>query len=131
MKSLGMATQCYPAYKKRPVCIVSAKNSVVKGAACQVGRWYDTISLSNVGPMTVVGLLDHARSLGILEDVSDEGGFRDQRDVQALAREVGNWNNMIAGFAGQMKDWFGDQFVAEIPNFPDLEHLEAKCRAED
>ena len=36
---------------------------------------------------------------------------------------------MIAGFAGQMKDWFGDQFVAEITNFPDFEHLEAKGRA--
>ena len=98
----------------------------MKGAACEVGRWYDTISLSNVRPMTVVGLLDHAGSLGILEDVSDEGGFWEQRDVRALAREVGNWNNTIAGFAGQMKDWFGDQFVAEIPNFSNFEHLEAK-----
>ena len=78
--------------------------------------------------LSVVSLLDHARTLGILEGVSDEGGFWEARDVQALAQEVGNWNNMIAGFAGQMKDWFGDQFVAEITNFPDFEHLEAKGR---
>jgi hypothetical protein len=38
---------------------------------------------------------------------------------------------MIAGFAGQMKDWFGDQFVAAIADFPDFEHLEAKGRTED
>ena len=79
--------------------------------------------------LSVVSLLDHARSLGILEDVSDEGGFWEARDIRALAQEVGNWNNMIAGFAGQMKDWFGDDFVAEITNFPDFEHLEAKGRA--
>ena len=79
--------------------------------------------------LSVVSMIDHARSLGILEDVSDEGSFWEQRDVQALAREVGSWNNMIAGFAGQMKDWFGDQFVAAITDFPDFEHLEAKGRA--
>ena len=45
-----------------------------------------------------------------------------------FAQEVGHWNNMIAGFAGKMKDWFGDQFVAAITNFPDFEHLEAKGR---
>jgi len=80
--------------------------------------------------LSVVSLLDHARSLGILEDVSDEGSFWEQRDVQALAREVGSWNDLIAGFTGQMKDWFGDQFVAAITNFPDFEHLEAKGRSE-
>ena len=80
--------------------------------------------------LSVVSMLDHARSLGILEDVSDEGGFWEQRDVQALAKEVGQWNNMIAGFAGQMKDWFGDQFVAAITDFPDFEHLEANGRTE-
>lgn len=76
--------------------------------------------------LTIVSLLDHAKSLGILEGVSDEGGFWEARDVGALAQEVGQWNQMIAGFAGQMKDWFGDQFVAAITDFPDFEHLEAK-----
>ncbi len=80
--------------------------------------------------LTLVSLLDHARSLGILEGVSDEGGFWEARDVGTLAREVGQWNEMIAGFAGQMKDWFGDQFVAEITDFPDFEHLEAKGRTD-
>jgi len=78
--------------------------------------------------LSVISMLDHARSMSILEDVSDEGGFWEARDVQALAREVGQWNNMIAGFTGQMKDWFGDEFVAAITDFPDFEHLEAKGR---
>ena len=79
--------------------------------------------------LSVIRMLDHARLLGILEGVSDEGGFWEARDVGALAREVGNWNEMIAGFAGQMKDWFGKEFVAAITDFSDFEHLEAKGRA--
>lgn len=78
--------------------------------------------------LSVVKLLDHAAELDILHEVSDEGGFWDGRNVEALAREVGDWNTMMAGFAGRLKDWFGDTLVAEIAKFPDFEHLEAKGR---
>lgn len=80
--------------------------------------------------LAVISLLDFALSLGILDEVSDEGGFWDQRDVRALAQQVGEWNQMMAGFVGQLKDSFGEEFVAAITDFPDFEHLEAKGRAE-
>ena len=78
--------------------------------------------------LSVIRLLDHANELGVLGEVSDEGDFWEKRDLPALAREVGEWNVMLAGFAGQMKEWFGDGLESEITKFPDFEHLEAKGR---
>jgi hypothetical protein len=34
-------------------------------------------------------LLDHAKALGILEEVKDEGSYWEKRDVRSLAEEVG------------------------------------------
>lgn len=78
--------------------------------------------------LAVVKLLDHAAELGILKEVSDEGEYFEKRDLQALAKEVGDWNTMIAGWAGRLKDAFGDAVAAEITKFPNFEHLEAKGR---
>lgn len=78
--------------------------------------------------LAVVALLDHAATIGILKEVRDEGDFWDRRDVKALATEVGDWNSLIAGWAGRLKDQFGDAIQAEIANFPNFEHLEAKGR---
>lgn len=85
--------------------------------------------------LSVVRLLDHAKELGLLHGVTDEGGYWERRDVQALVEEVGQWNAMIAGFVGGMKDLLGGgggrDVQAEITKFPDFEHLEAKGRAGD
>jgi hypothetical protein len=78
--------------------------------------------------LSIIRMLDHARKLGILQNVSDEGGYWKKRDVAALAREVGDMNSGIAGLAGQLKDLFGAKIVAAIADFPDYEHLEAKGR---
>ena len=78
--------------------------------------------------LSVIRLLDHARELGILESVSDEGDYWEKRDVEALAKEVGEWNGMIANFVGQFKDKFGDGVAAPITNYPNFEHLEAQGR---
>ena len=48
----------------------------------------------------LVWLLDKAKEMGILGPVKDEGGYWDNRDVAALVKEVGLWNQMIAGFYG-------------------------------
>jgi hypothetical protein len=42
---------------------------------------------------------------------------------------IGEWNQMVAAFAGQVKNWLGDGVEAAITDFPDFEHLEAKGRA--
>jgi hypothetical protein len=73
-------------------------------------------------------MLDHAKQLGILASVSDEGDYWEKRDVKALAQEVGEWNEMIAAQAGQLKDLLGDKVKAPITEFPDYEHLEARGR---
>jgi hypothetical protein len=78
--------------------------------------------------LLVVRMLDHARELGILDQVHDEGGFWDGRDVQALARAVGQWNEMIAAAAGKLKDQLGPELMATIAAFPNFEHLEAAGR---
>lgn len=76
--------------------------------------------------LAVIKMLDHAKSLGILDEVSDEGDFWEKRDVRALVEEVGTWNQMIAAFAGEMKDLLGDGIDAPITDYSDFEHLEAR-----
>jgi len=75
----------------------------------------------------VVKMLDHAKSLGILSSVSDEGEYWERRSLEALAVQVGEWNGMIAKFAGQLKDQLGEdqEMVAPITKYPNFEHLEA------
>jgi hypothetical protein len=73
--------------------------------------------------LAIVKMLDHAKTLGILEEVCDEGDFWQNRDVRALAQQVGPWNEMVAAFAGELKDLLGDQVDSEITKFPDFEHL--------
>ena len=76
--------------------------------------------------LSVIRLLDHAKELGILGSVSDEGDYWEKRDVKALALEVGDWNEGVAALVGQLKDLLGDKVEAPITKFPDFEHLEAK-----
>jgi hypothetical protein len=78
--------------------------------------------------LSVVRMLDHAKQLGILAKVNDEGGFWEKRDLQALAREVGDWNEQMAALVGQLKDMFGGDFQAPITQFKTFEHLEARGR---
>jgi len=81
--------------------------------------------------LAVIRVLDHAKLLRILEDVSDEGDFWENRDVCALARQVGQWNEMTASFAGELKDLLGNQVDSQITKFPDFEHLEAAGRRKE
>jgi len=78
--------------------------------------------------LSVIRLLDYAKELGILAGVSDEGDYWEKRDVVALIRCVGEWNQLIAAFAGRLKDQLGDGVVAPITQFPNFEILEAKGR---
>ena len=74
--------------------------------------------------LTVIALLDRARQLGCLDSVSDEGGFWEQRKVEALVKEIGSWNEMIAAFGGRLKDVLGDGVVMPIGEYPNFEQLE-------
>ena len=74
--------------------------------------------------LSVIAMLDHAKLLGCLEYVGDEGGFWDNRNVGTLVKEIGSWNQMIAAFGGRLKDVLGggvEMAIAEFPNFEQLE----------
>ena len=75
----------------------------------------------------VIKILDFVKATGLADvEVSDEGGYFDQRDVKALVQEVGEWNDFIAGFTGELKDAIGPQLESAITSFPNFEHLEAR-----
>ena len=47
----------------------------------------------------------------------------------SLLQLVGQWNQMIAAFAGRVKDWYDGDVEAAITAYPDFEHLEARGQA--
>ena len=81
--------------------------------------------------LSVIHLLDHARNLGILKAIDDEGTYWENRDVRSLAEEVVRWNEQMAGMAGKMKDLLGGDVEAAIMKFQNFEHLEAKGRKDE
>ena len=76
--------------------------------------------------LSVCRMLDYAKEFGLVVEVSDEGGFFEKRDISALAKTVGEWNEQIAAFVGALTDKLGKPVMAPIQNFPDFEQLEAK-----
>lgn len=75
----------------------------------------------------VIKILDFIKAMELANvEVSDEGGYFDQRDVKALVQEVGQWNEFIAGFTGELRDAIGPELESAITSFPNFEHLEAR-----
>ena len=75
--------------------------------------------------LSVVALLDKAKAVGFEVEVDDEGGFWSKRSVPDLVREVGTWNENIAGLFGILQSVSGEDVQGEIQKFPNFEHLEA------
>jgi hypothetical protein len=77
--------------------------------------------------MTVCAILEKAQDLGFKVTVHDEGKFWTQRDVKALAEEVGQWDQMLAAMFGTMKDVAPEGVLqSPIQNRADFEHLEMR-----
>ena len=74
--------------------------------------------------LVVVALLDQAKKIGCLEEVKDESDFWENRNVEALVKEIGSWNEMIAAFGGKLKDLVGAGLEAPITEYPNFEQLE-------
>lgn len=57
--------------------------------------------------------------------------------MAALVKEIGRWNEMVAGFVGRLSDHLEAvghdrrSTVSAIMEFPNFEHLEAEGRADD
>jgi hypothetical protein len=75
--------------------------------------------------LTVIALLDKARELRLLNEVHDEGGFWEKRDVPALVNEIGSWNELFAAFGGKLKDVLGDGVESAMSEYPNFEQLVA------
>lgn len=80
--------------------------------------------------LCVVKMLDFIKKTGLVAvEVKDEGGYWQHRDLSKLAKEVGEWNEFIAAFAGILKDQASQDGVvieSAIAGFGNFEHLEAK-----
>lgn len=74
--------------------------------------------------LAVCAALEKAKALKLVKSVHDEGDYWTKRDVAALAREVGEWNEMIAGIAGALSDATGGGSVSPITEHPHFERLE-------
>jgi hypothetical protein len=80
--------------------------------------------------LLVIRMIDEAKKLKLLADASDEGNFLEKRDLEALVKEIGEWDAMIAGFAGGLKDALGGDVQTAMDGRQDFEHLEAAGQAE-
>jgi hypothetical protein len=83
--------------------------------------------------LSVVAMLDAAKRIGFDVVVNDEGGYWEKRDVHALVREIGEWDQMIAAFGGSLKDAAGNVgMTIESPIFArkDFEALEMKGQSQ-
>lgn len=74
--------------------------------------------------LAVCAALEVAKALKLVKEVHDEGGYWTKRDVAALAKEVGEWNEMIAGIAGALSDATGGGSISPITENPQFERLE-------
>lgn len=79
------------------------------------------------GHTSLVRVLDLARQLGFLADVRDEGHFWTRRSAASLAAECDEWNRMLAGFFGGLRDALGGG-SGPIFEHPAFERLEAEGR---
>jgi len=80
--------------------------------------------------LSVVAVLEHMQQIGFRVHVSDEGDFWQTRDLAVLARNIGQYDAMIAGMAGVLKDASvaaGVPFESPILGRADFEHLEAEA----
>ena len=83
--------------------------------------------------LTVCAMLEAAKALGLQVNVSDEGDYWEKRDVKALAANIGEWDKMIAGFGGAMKDALGGSALGletAMDGRTDSESLEAHAPAD-
>ena len=78
----------------------------------------------------VIKILDEAKNLGILDSVSDEGGYWEERNLQELISCVGEYNALIAAVVGGIQDLFANAgnvtSYSPISEFPNFEYLEAE-----
>jgi hypothetical protein len=66
-----------------------------------------------------------AQALGILDEVIDEADCLEKRDVPALARTVGQWNESIVQQVAALRSVLGNTVQSPVVGFPDSNQLAA------
>ena len=86
------------------------------------GGW-NNFAFAHLG---VIAVLDKMKELGFVVKVSDEGGYWEKRDLGELAKEIQQWDAMIAGLGGMLKDMTPDGMALEtaMDKRSDFERLE-------
>jgi hypothetical protein len=75
----------------------------------------------------IVAMLDHAATLGVELDVSDEGEFWETRSEERLLQHLRQYNHLMAAFAGRLTDVLGDDAIqAPILEHPEFERIEMR-----
>jgi hypothetical protein len=80
--------------------------------------------------LSVLAVLEHMQEIGFTVHVSDEGDFWQTRDLSILAKNVGQYDAMIAGLAGIFKDAAGINgigFDSAMLGRADFEALETRA----
>lgn len=79
--------------------------------------------------LRVIALLDLWREAGAGVEVRDEGGYWETRSETRLARELADYDRLIAGLGGMFKDASHEgDVVAPIFNYRNFERLEHEGR---
>jgi len=92
----------------------------------QIGGWNNF----QRAHLSVVAVLEHMQQIGFQVEVNDESDFWKDRDLAALAKTIGEWDAMIAGMAGILKDAAqanGQDIESPMLGRADFEHLEAQA----
>jgi hypothetical protein len=80
--------------------------------------------------LSVLAILEHMQQIGFSVKVSDEGHFWEGRDLAVLAKNIGEYDALLAGIAGIFKDLAetgGQGFESPMLGRPDFERLEAQA----
>ena len=80
--------------------------------------------------LSVLAVLEHMQQIGFTVHVNDESDFWESRDLAVLAKSIGQYDAMIAGLAGVLKDAAeanGVGFDSAMLGRTDFEHLEAQA----
>ncbi len=92
----------------------------------RVGGWKNFLNIHD----SICRLLDKAQRLGISVEVSDDGGYWKDRNLESLRQRLEECNRLVAAVAGTFKDAVGDRGVtiAPVTGHSAFERLEAEGR---
>lgn len=76
--------------------------------------------------LCVVAMLDAAKELGFAVEVHDESDYWKTRDLKALIKTIGEWDQFIAALGSAVQDVAGSGVVTQMDGRPDREVLELR-----